>query len=55
MKGAVVLAMAILDQYVTFDSDSDVTRFDVTVLNEIDKTLNAPYLSMESIGTREKS
>lgn len=56
MKGAVVLAVAvaILDQYVTFDSDSDVTRFNVTALNEIDK-INASYLPIERIGTREKS
>jgi hypothetical protein len=54
MKGAVVLAVAILDRYVTFDSDLDVTRFNVTALNEIDK-INAPYLPIERIGTREKS
>jgi hypothetical protein len=54
MKGAVVLEVAILDWYITFDSNSDVTRFNVTALNEIDK-INAPYLPIECIGTREKS
>jgi hypothetical protein len=54
MKGVVVLAVAILDWYITFDSDLDVTRFNVIVLNEIDK-INAPYLPIKCIRTREKS